>query len=144
MLKGGSHGEGLQLKGKQGVLQVQCERPSCKGLQEQEGAVQWHQQGSREARLFQLLKLEGASEEGGLELLVELGCNGFMLKDRVLFKELDEALNTDVGNANGSRTRVEGRGAARCGVVDSKGKMCELEQAFWVSTYTRNLISVRS
>ena len=68
---------------------------------------------------------------------MDSGCNGFMLKDRCLFKELDEAFNTDVGNANGSRTRVEGRGTARCGVLDSKGRMCELElkQAFWVGTH---------
>ena len=68
-----------------------------------------------------------------------------MLKDMVPIKELDEAFNTDVGYANGSRTRVEGRGTARGGVLDSKGRMCELElkQAFWVPTYTRNLISVK-
>ena len=77
--------------------------------------------------------------------MVDSGCSGFMLKDMVLFKELDEAFNTDVGNANGSRTRVEGRGTARCGVLDSKSRICELElkQAFWVLTYTRNLISVK-
>ena len=77
--------------------------------------------------------------------MVDSGCNGFMLKDTALFKEHDEAFNTDVGNANGSRTRVEGRGTARCWVLDSKGRMCELElkQAFWVATYTRNLISVK-
>ena len=50
-----------------------------------------------------------------------------------------------MGNANGSRTRAEGKGTASCGVLDSKGRMCELElkQAFWVPTYTRNLISVK-
>ena len=40
----------------------------------------------------------------------------------------------------------ESRGTARCGVLDSRGRMCELElkQAFWVPTYTRNLSSRRS
>ena len=59
--------------------------------------------------------------------------------------EIEDVFNTDVGNANGSRTRVEGRGTAQCGVLDSKGRMCELElkQAFWVPTYTRNLSSVK-
>ena len=93
---------------------------------------------------FSFRSFEGASEEGGLELL-DSGCNGFMLKVRTLLKELDEKFNPDVVNANGSRTRVECRGTARCGVLDSKGTMCELElkEAFWVAIYTRNLISVK-
>ena len=102
--------------------------------------------GPKKQGFFSFGSFEGASVEGGLELLVGLsGCNGFVLKDRALFKELDEAFNTDVGNANGSRTRVEGRGTARCGVLRSRGRMCELElkQAFWVPTYTRNLISLK-
>ena len=88
---------------------------------------------------------EGASKEGGFQLLVDLGCNWFMLKNRALFKDLGEAFNFDVGNANGSRTRVEGRGTGRCGLLDSKARTCELElkQAFWVPIYTRNLISVK-
>ena len=55
--EGVTNGEGLQIKGDQGLLQVQHEKPSFKGLQEQEGAVQWHQQGSRRLRLLQLRKL---------------------------------------------------------------------------------------
>ena len=88
---------------------------------------------------------EGAPKEGGLELLVDSGCNGFMLKDRALFKDLDDSFNTDVGKANGSRTRMEGRDTAGRGVLDSQGTMCELElkQAFWVPTYTRKLSSVK-
>ena len=35
--------------------------------------------------------LEGASGEDGRELFVNSGCNGFMLKDRGFFKDLDEA-----------------------------------------------------
>ena len=84
---------------------------------------------------------EGAPEEEGLEQLVDSGCNGFTLKDRAL----DDAYDTDVGNGNGTRTRVGSRGTALDGVLDSKGRKCELElkQAFWVTTYTRNLISVK-
>ena len=101
--------------------------------------------GPEKQGFFSFGSFGGASVEGGLELLVDSGCNGFMLKDRDFFKELDEAFNTDVGNANGSRTRVEGRCTARCGVLDSRGRLCELglKQAFWVPTYTRNLISVK-
>ena len=101
--------------------------------------------GPEKQGFFSFRSFEGASGQRGLELMVDSGCNGFMVKERTLFKELDEAFNTDVGNANGSRTRVEGRGTARCGVLDSKGRMCELElkQVFWVPTYTRSLISVK-
>ena len=73
------------------------------------------------------------------------GCNGFLLKNSAHSKDLDEAFNIDVGKTNGSRIREENRGTARCGVLDSKGRMCELEmkKAFWVPTYTHNLISVK-
>ena len=143
--KGGSHGEGLQVKGKQGLLQVKIEGLSCKGLQKQKGESSCTRRGPEKQGFFRFRNFEGASEERGFELLVVLGCNEFMLKDRALFMELDEAFNTDVGNANGSQTRVEGRSTARCGVLCSKGRMCELElkQVFWVPTYTRNQISVK-
>ena len=50
--------------------------------------------GPEKQGFFSFGSFEGASMEGGLELLVDSGCNGFMLKDRALFKELDEAFNT--------------------------------------------------
>ena len=77
--------------------------------------------------------------------MVDSCFDGFRVRDRALFKDLNEAFNTDVGKANRSQTRVEGRGTARSGLLDSKGRMCELELklAFWVPTYTRNLISVK-
>ena len=108
VLKSGAHSEGLQVKSKQGVLQVQYEGPSCKGLQEQEGAVQWHQLDSKKQSFFNFGSFDRASEKEGLKLLVDSGCNGFMLKNRALFKVLDEAIITDMGNAEMSRTRVEG------------------------------------
>ena len=125
--KRGSHVEGLQVVGKQGVLQMQCEGPSARDCKSKKGQSSGTSRGPEKQGFFSLRSFEGASEEGGLELVMDSGCNGFMLKDRALFKELDEAFNTDVGNANGSRTRKEGRGTARCGVLDSKGRMCELE-----------------
>ena len=76
---------------------------------------------------FSFGSTDRASEEEGFELLVDFGCNGFMLKDKGLFKHLEEAFHTNVGNAIGSGTRVEGRGTARCGVLDSKGSVCEFE-----------------
>ncbi len=79
-----------------------------------------------------------------LDLLVDSGCNGLMLKDIALFKDMDESFGDEVDNANGSPTAVERRGTARCWELDSKGELCELElkQALWVPNYTRNLISV--
>ena len=102
--------------------------------------------GPEKQGFFSFGSFDGASEEGGLELLGDSGCNGLMLKDRALFKDLDAAFKPDVGNANLSRTRVECRGTGRCGMLNSKGRKCELQlkQAFWVPTYTRNLSSVKT
>ena len=117
----------------------------ARGCKSKKGQSSGTSRGPEKQGFFSLRSFEGASEERGLELLVDSGCNGFMLKDRALFKELDEVFNTDVGNDNGSRTRIEGRGTTRCGLLDSKGRMCEFElmQVFWVPTYTRNLNSVK-
>ena len=70
-------------------------------------------------------------------------CNGLMLKNRALLKDLDDSFSDEVGNANGSRTAFEVRGTARCLVLDSKGKQCELElkKALIVPNYARNHIS---
>ena len=53
--------------------------------------------------------LTGLQRREDSRILVDSGCNGFMVKDSALFKDLDEAFNTDVDNANGSRTRVKSR-----------------------------------
>ena len=98
------------------------------------------------AGFFSFGSFDGASEEGGLELLLDSGINGFILKNKALFKDLGEAFNTDVGHPNGSQIRVEGRETARCDVLYSKGRMCEreLKQAFCLPTYNRNLISLKT
>ena len=100
----------------------------AKGCKSKKGQSSGTSRGPEKQGFFSFRSFEQASEEGRLELLVDSGCNGFMLDDRALFKEIDEAFNTDVGNANGSRNngKVEVRGTARCGVLDSKGRMCEL------------------
>ena len=54
--------------------------------------------GPKKHGFFSFRSFEGVSEEGGLDVLMDSGFNGFMLKDRSLFKELDEAFNTDVGS----------------------------------------------
>ena len=41
--------------------------------------------GPEKKGFFSFRSFEGASEEGGLELLVDSGCNRFLLKDRTLF-----------------------------------------------------------
>ena len=87
----------------------------------------------------------GPHGDGDLELLIDSGCNGFMIKDRELFSHLDEDFRADVGNANSSRSAIMGRGTVRCSVLDSRGKQCQLEltDAFWVPSYARNLVSVK-
>ena len=93
-----AHGERLQVKGRQGVLQVQYQEPSSK---EHKLAVQWHQ--PEKQGFFSFGSFDVASEERGLELLVDSGCNGFMLKDRPFFEDLNDAFNIDVGNGQCQR-----------------------------------------
>ena len=48
----------------------------------------------------------GPHGDGYLELLIDSGCNGFMIKDRELFSHLDDDFRADVGNANSSRSAI--------------------------------------
>ncbi len=69
-----------------------------------------------------------------------------MLKDKAVFEGLAESFSDEVGNADRNQAAVEKRGTARCLLLDSKGKQCELvlKQALWVPNYTGNLISVKT
>ena len=64
--EGGTHGEGLKVKGKQDEFQVQYDKPSCRGLQEQEGAVQCTSRGPEKQGFFSFGSFQGAI--GGLGL----------------------------------------------------------------------------
>ena len=87
----------------------------------------------------------GWYDKGSVEFLIDSGCNGFMIKNKELFSDLDEGFLADVCNANSSRWEVTGRGTVRCFVKDNTGRSClvELRDAFWVPSYARNLVSVK-
>ena len=60
----------------------------------------------------------GCYDKGSIELLIDSGCNSFMIKDEELFSHLDGFL-ADVYNANSSRSEIRGRGTVRCFVKDN-------------------------
>ena len=63
----------------------------------------------------------GCYDKGSIELLFDSGCNGFMIKDKDLFSDLDEGFLVDVCNANNSRSEIRQRGTVRCFVKDNTG-----------------------
>ena len=79
------------------------------------------------------------------ELLIDSGCTGYMLKDKSLFVELDTDFKGQVGNANASTTAIEGRGVAEFIAEDSMGtpSKIRLDDAMFVPTYSKNLVSVK-
>ena len=87
----------------------------------------------------------GCYDKGSIELLIDSGCNGFMIKNKELFSDLDEGFLADVCSANSSRSEIRGRGTVRCFVKDNTGRSCllELKDAFWVPSYAKNLVSVK-
>jgi hypothetical protein len=81
-----------------------------------------------------------------IELLIDSGCTGYMLKDRELFVELDRGYNGTVGNADGGQSTIEGRGTAAFWVQDeyNRYRKMELKDAMYVPSYSRNLLSVKT
>ena len=65
-------------------------------------------------------------------------------KDSELFSDLDTTRGGVVGNANSSRSRIEGRGTAEFWVHDSTGRArpLKLKDASYVPSYSHNLVSV--
>ena len=84
---------------------------------------------------------------GGIitDIIVDSGCTGYMLKDRVMFTSLDEDFKGEVGNANQSQSTVDGRGTAELWLKDSKGETQRivLTDALYVPSYSHNLLSVK-
>lgn len=78
------------------------------------------------------------------ELLIDSGCTGYMIKDKHLFVDLNLEHHGTVGNANKSRSAIEGCGTAQFKVKDTHGtlKKMQLSEAFFVPSYSHNLISV--
>ena len=87
----------------------------------------------------------GCYDQGSIELLIDSGCTGFMIKNKELLSDLDDGFLADVCNANSSRSEIRGRGTVRCFVKDNMDRSCllELRDAFLVPSYARNLVSVK-
>ena len=64
----------------------------------------------------------GCYDKGSIELLINSGCNGIMIKTKELFSDLDESFLADVCNGNSSRSKISGRGTVRCFVKDNTGR----------------------
>ena len=87
----------------------------------------------------------GCYDKGSIELLIDSGCNGFIIKNKELFSDLDEGFLADACNANSSRSEIGGRGTVRCFLKDNTGRSCllEMRDAFRVPPYARNLVWVK-
>ena len=128
--------------GQKGHLASACQKGPQKGTSGGAGQSSNHSS----ANLFSFGAFtDDRCHDGALELLIDSGCNGFMIKDRDLFHELDEGFVADVCNANSSRSEIRGRGTVRCWMADNTGQSCllELKDAYWVPSYARNLVSVK-
>lgn len=94
---------------------------------------------------FSFMSTKGQTPQGCCELLIDSGCTGYMLKDKWLFSSLDTTHRGTVGNANASHSEIEGTGIAAFLVRDSSGnqRRIELKDAFYVPSYSRNLVGVK-
>ena len=73
----------------------------------------------------------GCYDKGSIELLIDSGCNGFMIRNNELFSDLDEGFLADVCNASNSRSEIRGHGTVQCFVEDNTGCSCLLEKSDW-------------
>ena len=76
--------------------------------------------------------------------LIDSGCSAHMFKTREFFTELDTNINGNVGCANGSNSKIVGKGKVTFKVQTSDGRLItiELKDTLFVPTYTANLVSV--
>ncbi len=91
-------GKRLQSQGDSHLKQVQEKRTHRKGLQKRQNAESWKcciDRGEARQRILEFRMLRAASVDS-LDPLVDSGCNGFMLRDKVLSKDLDESFSDDV------------------------------------------------
>ena len=126
--------------GTKGHLASKCRTPRKKGSIDVAGASG----NARTAGFFSLESFD-ALDEQCCELIVDSGCNGFMIKDKELFVELDENFKSDVGNANSSRFFFSRTRDSTMWSHQQERMQCELElrDAYWVPSYAKNLISVK-
>ena len=130
--------------GQKGHLASHCRKGQQRSSSGGCGSVQPSNHSSADFFRFGAFRT-GCYDKGSIELLIGSGCNGFMIKNKELFSDLDEDFLADLCNANTSRSEIRGRGTVRCFLKDNTGRSCllELRDAFWVPSYARNLVSVK-
>ena len=121
--------------GQKGHLASSCRKGQQRSSSGGCGSVQSSNHSSAEFFSFGDL-WAGCYDKGRVELLIDSDCNGFMLKNKKLFSDLDEVFLADLCNANSSRSDIRGRGTVRCFVKDNTGCSCllELRDSFWVQS----------
>ncbi len=133
----------MQRQGNSHLQEVQEEGTPCKGLKKWKDAKKWNwgastgrKQGSG---FFGFGSFEQPFDVDSLGFLLDSGCNGFMLKDRALFRDLDQSFSDKVQMEAKQQSKDMARHGAGCW---KQGHQCELElkPVFWVPNYTRNLI----
>ena len=91
----------------------------------------WHQgssgQGLQEGGLSSFASSLGSDQGGSTELGLDSGCNGFMIKEKHLFVDLDESFQSEVRNANGSASAIRGKGTALATMKDKMWSWSLLE-----------------
>ena len=87
----------------------------------------------------------GCYDKESIELLIDSRCNGFKIKNKGLFSDVDACFLAEIRNANISRSQIRERLTVRRFVVDNTGRSCllELGDDFLVPSYARNLVSVK-
>ena len=109
------------------------------------GHAHYSQQHSSEHEFFSFASFAGQTETTNYDLIVDSGCTGYMIKDRELFIDMDTTMRGSVGNADASKSSVDGCGTVQLWVKDSTGKprRIELKDAMFVPSYSNNLVSVK-
>ena len=69
----------------------------------------------------------GCYDKGTTELSFDSGCNGFNIKNKELFSDLDEGFLADVCNAKSSRSEIRRSWTVRIFVNENTGRSCLLE-----------------
>ena len=78
------------------------------------------------------------------ELVLDSGATSHMIKDEILFIDIDKEYSGTITNANSSKSLISGKGTVEIRVPDSNGleRKMRLSNALLVPNNTRNLVSV--
>ena len=116
-----------------GNLASSCRRGQQRSSSGECGSVQSSNHSSADFFSFGDFRA-GCYDKGSIELLIDSGCNGFMIKNKELFSDLDEGFLADVCNANSSRSEIRGRGTVRCFLKDNSRSPTRVFAMQWASS----------